>query len=126
SMYPFLRDEIDSVELAKVSFKQISRGDIVMIRRTDGSYVMHRVFKKNEDCFYMVGDAQQWIEGPLYSNQLVAVVTAVWRQDMYISCSNKWWRLLSWIWLCLRPFRFHIIRVNSKVRKLLKLKSSKN
>lgn len=126
SMNPFLHDGIDSVELTKGSFEQISRGDIVMIQRTDGSYVMHRVIKKKADSIYMVGDAQQWIEGPLYREQLVAVVTAIWRQNKRISCSNKWWRFLSWLWLWLRPFRYFIFRVNRNMKKLLKPKSSKN
>lgn len=126
SMNPFLHDGIDSVELTKGSFEQISRGDIVMIQRTDGSYVMHRVIKKKADSIYMVGDAQQWIEGPLYREQLVAVVTAIWRQNKRISCSNKWWRLLSWLWLWLRPFRYFIFRVSRNIKKLLKPKSSKN
>lgn len=126
SMNPFLYDGIDSVELTKGSFEQISRGDIVMIQRADGCYVMHRVIKKEIDSIYMVGDAQQWIEGPLYPEQLVAVVTAIWHRNKRIPCSNQWWRFLAWLWLCLRPYRYFIFKVNKKIRKLLKLKSSKN
>ena len=119
SMYPFLRDSIDSVELTKGRFERLSRGDIVMIQRTDGYYVMHRIIKKNKDCFFMVGDAQQWIEGPLFPEQLIAEVTAIWRNERRIPCSNIWWRLLSGIWLFLRPFRLLIIRVNTRIRRLV-------
>lgn len=117
SMNPFLHDCSDSVELTKGSFHQLSRGDIVLIKRTDGYYVMHRVYKKKRECFYMIGDAQQWIEGPLYPEQLIAVVTAIWRKDKRIPCSNKWLRLLSWLWLCLRPYRLFIFWVYNKVKK---------
>lgn len=120
SMYPFLRDGIDSVEFTQGSFEQLSRGDIVLIQRTDGYYVMHRVIRKNTNCFYIVGDAQQWIEGPLYPEQLLAVVPSVWRKDKHISCSNISWRLLSGLWLYLRPFRYFILKVHRKIRKLLK------
>lgn len=119
SMYPFLRDRIDSVELTKGSFERLSVGDIVLIKRTDGSYVMHRIYKTKKDCFFMVGDAQQWIEGPLYPEQLIAVVTAVWRHEKRILCSNRWWRLLSGFWLNLLPFRHLIFYVYRKIRKSL-------
>lgn len=118
SMYPFLRDGIDSVELTKGSFERLVRGDIVLVKRDDGQYVMHRIIRKNKDCFFMVGDAQQWIEGPLYNQQFVATVTAIWRKDKRISCSNRWWRLLSIIWLYVRPFRHLIFKIQRKIKKL--------
>lgn len=120
SMYPFLRHEIDSVELTKKSFEQLDVGDIVLIQRTDGRYILHRTYRKNKDCFFMVGDAQQWIEGPLFPEQLVGVVTAIWRKDKRILCSAKWWKFLSRLWLYLRPFRNFILKVFLKIRRLLK------
>lgn len=122
SMNPFLRDGIDSVEFTKGSFEQLSWGDIVVVQRTDGYYVMHRIYKKEKDCFFLVGDAQQWIEGPIYPKQLVAVVTAIWREDKRIFCSNRWWRLLSGLWLHLRPFRYFILKAHRKMGKLVAFK----
>jgi len=125
SMYPFLRDGIDSAEFTKSSFEQVRRGDIVLIRRTDGYYVMHRIFRKKKNSFFIIGDAQQWIEGPLTPNQLIAVVPVIWRKEKRILCSNRWWCLLVRLWLILRPFRYFILKVYRKIRKLYK-KSSKS
>ena len=61
SMYPFLRENIDSVELSDASFMSICRGDIVLILRKNGDYVLHRVLRKEKNNFYIIGDAQQWI-----------------------------------------------------------------
>ncbi|WP_242876347.1 S24/S26 family peptidase [Desulfosporosinus hippei] len=119
SMYPFLRDSIDSVELTKGDFPELAKGDIVMIQRPEGNYVMHRIITKKKDCFFIVGDAQQWIEGPLYPHQLVAKVTAIWRKNKRISCSSSWLRLLSAMWLYLRPFRYFILRNYKIMRKSL-------
>ncbi|MCG1024351.1 S24/S26 family peptidase [Dehalobacter sp.] len=118
SMYPFLRDGVDSVEFSVGTFENLKRGDTVLIRRTNGYYVMHRVCRKKADCFYMVGDAQQWIEGPLYPEQLIAVVSAIWRKDHCIPCSKWWLKLLANIWLTLRPCRYFILRVYRKLRKI--------
>ena len=110
SMYPFLREKIDSVELSPPDFKGMNRGDIVLIRREDGEYVLHRVVRKNRDHFYIAGDAQQLIEGPLHRDQLVAVVTSVRRREKKIKCNNFIWRLLSSIWTLLLPLRRFIIK----------------
>lgn len=111
SMYPFLRENIDSVELEQASFSNIKTGDIVLILRNNGQYIMHRIVKKESSCFYIVGDAQQSVEGPLDTNQLVAIIVAVWRRDKRIECTNFWWRLLSKCWIILVPFRHIILRI---------------
>ncbi|MCX8128618.1 MAG: S24/S26 family peptidase [Clostridia bacterium] len=116
SMYPFLREGEDCVELSKTCFDSICRGDIVLIKRRTGEYILHRVLTKKADCFYMVGDAQQWIEGPLAPEQLTAVVTAVWRKGKRICCSSTWWRLLSALWLRMLPFRCFIINTYRRLR----------
>lgn len=118
SMYPFLRDEIDSVELVQADFAALKRGDIVMIRRTTGDYVMHRIIRKEYDCFYMVGDAQEWIEGPIQPDQVIAVVPSIWRKDKQIDCDNRWWRLLTGLWLRLRPWRNLILRIYGKLSRI--------
>lgn len=121
SMYPFLRDGLDRVELAKTSFEALNRGDIVLIRRTDGTYVMHRVYRKEKGSISIVGDAQQWLEGPLFPSQIVALVTAVLRKENYISCSNWLWRSTTGLWLVLRPFRYFLLRVARVVNKLVRI-----
>jgi signal peptidase I len=121
SMYPFLREYIDSIELSPANFQNISYGDIILIKRTTGEYVLHRILKKEEDCFYMVGDAQQWVEGPLYPEQLIAVVTAVWRKDKKIECSNFWWKFLSKTWLRLLPLRHLFIRLYRLLKKITRI-----
>lgn len=120
SMNPFLKEGRDSVELSKTSFPEIRRGDIVLIQRTNGIYVLHRVYQKRKECFFMVGDAQQWIEGPLYPEQLVAKVASVRRKGREIRCTNIVWILLSWVWLRLRIFRYKIFKVNTFIRKVIR------
>jgi signal peptidase len=111
SMYPFLMEERDSVELSTTLLSEVKPSDIVLILRKNGQYILHRVITKTDNCFYIVGDAQQEIEGPLYPNQLIAVVTSVWKKKKHIQCSNLWWKTLSYVWLKLLPFRYFIMRI---------------
>ncbi|HEY8350478.1 MAG TPA: S24/S26 family peptidase [Clostridia bacterium] len=116
SMMPFLRENIDSVELSAASFESLRFGQIPLIRRADGQYILHRLIIKKKDCFYIMGDAQLWIEGPIYPEQLIAVVTKIWRGDRQISASNIIWNILSFIWW-LRIPAHRILRIPYRLLK---------
>jgi signal peptidase I len=118
SMYPFLREDKDSVELGQTSFKSIKRGDIVLIRRISGEYVLHRVLCKEKDVFYIIGDAQRWIEGPLKPEQLIAVVVSVKRRGYTISCKAVWWKVLTGLWLNMIPIRHWFLKAFERIGKL--------
>lgn len=98
SMSPFLRDGVDHVELTPVDFETLRRGDIVLARRKDGEYVLHRVVRIRNNMFFLVGDAQVVQEGPLGKEQLLARVGKVHRGSLEINSSNPLWRALSCCW----------------------------
>lgn len=122
SMYPFLREEDDCVELSPASIDTIKRGDIVLIQRVTGEYILHRVLRRKKESFYIIGDAQQWVEGPLMPEQLIAVVTAVKKNKLQFTCQNKFWQLLVTIWINIIPLR-HLflkgIRFLAKVKRVI-------
>lgn len=121
SMYPFLRDNMDSVELYSTDFSEIRVGDILLIVTYNQQFVLHRVIKKRMNYIYINGDAQQWWEGPVFSDQIVAKVSKVWRQDRCIPCSLFRWRALSFVWRLLFPFRYLIIRSYKRLRRFVRL-----
>ncbi len=116
SMMPFLRENTDSVELSAAAFEELHFGQIILIKRENGQYILHRLIRKMKACFYIAGDAQLWTEGPLLPEQLVAVVTNVWRGNNSVSPSNLLWQTLSLIWWLRLPARF----ILSKPYRLLK------
>jgi Predicted transcriptional regulator len=115
SMYPFLRENIDHVELQKADCNNIRRGDIVLYIRRSGEYILHRVLKKDNGQFNMIGDNQQWIEGPIYPDQVVASVASVFRNGKKIECGGIGWKILSLMWLNIIPVRG---KANCVLRKL--------
>lgn len=119
SMYPFLREGEDSVELSSVDYDAVKKGDIVLIRRESGQYVLHRLLKKEKNCFYIVGDAQQWVEGPLGPEQLLAYVTSIKRGKRIITCNNLILKCAVSIWLVLIPFRRSAMRLYCSIRRLI-------
>lgn len=117
SMYPFLRHNLDFVELISTNFSSLSKGDIVLILRANGEYILHRIIKKTKFCIYITGDSQQWIEGPIYPHQIIAAVSAIYRESKRIPCSNILLKILCNLWLLLFPLRRFIIHSYSQLRK---------
>lgn len=121
SMYPFLRDGVDFVELSGTSFEKMKKKDIILIKRDCGAYVLHRVLRKEKTSFYIVGDAQQWIEGPLRPDQIVAGVTRIKRKDHVIACDNRLYKVAIAIWMLIIPYRNIVFKLYNKFRSLTKL-----
>ena len=125
SMFPFLREDLDRVELARTEFSKIKKGDIVLVQRLNGEFVLHRVYKKNYCNLYLVGDAQQWIEGPIFENQLKAVVVGIKRKNKVILSSNYFLKILVCLWIIVRPIRCKLLRIYTLLKKYIGKISSK-
>jgi hypothetical protein len=105
SMVPFLRGGRDEVFLCSPKIKKPARGDIALFSRDDGLFVLHRIHHIKKNQYYMLGDAQTWIEGPLSEDCIQAIATAVIRKNKKLSCSHLWLKLLTKTWMILRPLR---------------------
>lgn len=82
------------------------KGDMAFFRRTNGQYVMHRICRVNTtgEC-YLIGDAQQIVEGPIQQSQLFGKITRVQRKGKWIGPGNFWWEFFEHIWLNIIPLR---------------------
>jgi len=113
SMYPFLMSDKDQVIIEAVN-RPLKRRDVVLYRREGGIYVLHRVHHVvrtgEESRYYMIGDSQNWVEGPLDSNQLIAVAVRFIRKGKELDAKNKGYQFLAEIWLLLRRGRRILIK----------------
>lgn len=119
SMYPVIVPGRDYVYLEKVDASRVKRGDVILYRRRkpEEILVLHRVYKVKKDGIYTVGDNQTAIEGPLDGSQVLAKMDALERKGKAISTSNIGYRLLTGIWLWLRPVRRPISLAVHALRK---------
>lgn len=109
SMCPLFAPNRDQAIVEPVGDRKLKRGDIVLYRRLQGPLVLHRIWKVKDDGFYMVGDNQCEIEGPLERQQIKGIMVAMVRKGKHFTTQNIWYRLGSAIWLWLRPIR-HMIQ----------------
>jgi hypothetical protein len=115
SMYPFIVGGRDEVMLRSASQKAPVRGDIALFSRADGLHVLHRIHHVKNGSFYMLGDAQTGIEGPVERNSIHAIAVAIIRNGKEISCDNRFLNFLVSVWLLLRPVRPAIIATRLKL-----------
>lgn len=103
SMLPYIREGRDSVALAKPK-RGVKKHDIILYRRYNGKYVLHRVVGVNKDGYIMCGDNQTVFEPEIREEQIIGVVAAVYRGDKRIEPTCLSSRIYSTIW-CFMPLR---------------------
>lgn len=105
SMYPLFVPGRDEALIEAVRAEHCQKNDVVLYRRASGILVLHRICRITEDGFYLVGDNQWEIEGPLSSSQIIGKLIAFVRNGKEVSVTHPVYRLLSSFWLLLLPVR---------------------
>lgn len=117
SMYPLVTSRRDSVLLTKAD--KIKKGDVPLIKREDGSYVLHRVVGVKDGYFALRGDYEQKIEYPVNPEQVIAVAKGFYRKDKYVSCDSFLYKLYTFFWMntiAIRPVTLKILASCSDIK----------
>ncbi len=122
SMLPFIMGDRDDVILKNIA-RPLKKGDIVLYRRANGGYVLHRVHHVEGSNLYMMGDSQDFIEGPVFTGQCVALVETYYKKGVLKDNTKLGMRVKYTIWMWLRPFRWKLIKLNAWRRKHMSINS---
>ena len=98
----------------------LRRGDVVLYRRENGMLVLHRIYKIGQDGLYLLGDHQTAIEGPVRREQVKGKMTGMVRDGRYMDVGNPGYRMLSVVWLWLRPARRVIMVPAARLRRMVR------
>ena len=109
SMSPFLIHERDYIHFKKPD-RPLKRGDMVFYQRKNGQFIMHRICRVTTNGFYMVGDAQTEIEGPIDREQIFALITMVRRKGRLTKPGDFWWEFFARVWIRMIPIRHVLMR----------------
>lgn len=123
SMYPLLVPGRDEVLVAPADHFKLKRTDVVLYRRDESILVLHRIWKRQGDRFYLVGDNQKEIEGPLRPDQIKGIMVGLVRNGRKISVKNPLYRMYAGIWLVMRPLRPVVSKAVAKIKGLSKRKN---
>lgn len=114
SMAPFLIHHRDTI-FFKAPDRDLKAGDMVFYQRSSGQFVMHRIRSVKPEGFYLIGDGQQIIEGPIAREQIFGLVTAVKRKGKLLRPGDFWWEFFARIWLRMIPLRRFVSRIYAKL-----------
>ena len=104
SMYPTFRHRRDTVTLVK---GQPGKKDVILYKRDNGAYVLHRVVKAG--AIYTCCGDNQWQPEPVRPDQVIAVVSGFVRKGKNYTVEHKGYRLWIWFWVGIFPVRRPIL-----------------
>ena len=105
SMLPLIREGRDSVMLKRNSDCSVKKHDIVLYKRKNEAFVLHRILKIEKDGSYvMCGDNQDRLERNINKEQLYGYVSGIFRDDKYSAVSSWAYRIYVALW-CFMPLR---------------------
>lgn len=88
SMLPLIREGQDSVILSPLP-DEINPGNVVLYKRDNGQFVLHRVMKVKNGFFTMCGDNQVVFEKGIMQHHMIASVTGLIRDGEEIVFSEN-------------------------------------
>ena len=98
SMWPLLTEGKCRVKITAAEGKMLKKGDIVLYRRTDGTMVLHRIMKVEEDGFRVYGDHQWKLDEKVQEEQILAIAQGFFKNGNYIDEKTWWYRLYKRFW----------------------------
>ena len=124
SMSPYLRHHRDQVVLVSADPMALQPGDVPLILRDNGQFVLHRIIERTDadGCvlwgrhkvessavselrYTLLGDAQWVIEPEVRPDQILAVATAFIRKGRRIECGSSAYLRNRLLWHRLLPAR---------------------
>lgn len=117
SMYPTFRSKSDAVYLVPAN-RPLKRGDLILYRRENGRYILHRIVTKPKDGkFFCTGD-NQWELEPVTDSQVMALVNGFVRDGKITAEGSRPYRAWVAIWVWLRPVRRPILALGKAFGRL--------
>jgi hypothetical protein len=120
SMLPTIKPDKDYVMLA--SCENLAKYDIILFKRQNGSYALHRIVKIKDSSYTLCGDNQISFEKGIKKEQIIAKVTAIHKNggEKIIQTNTKFNYLNAIVIRAYRAPKRLIIRVVSRIKRLKK------
>lgn len=113
SMLPLIREGIDSVAL-RILDRPPRKFDILFYRRSDGSYILHRVKKATKDGLVLWGDNHTMLEYGITEKNIIGYAARIFRGETELDCQSLKYRAYLWLWQfkairnLVLPFAYHL------------------
>ena len=116
SMHPLFCSRKDRVILIT---RPVKKPDIILYRRDNGAYILHRIVRKKKDVFIVTGD-NQWQLEEVRPDQVLAVVDGWYHKGKYHTPHELWYKLYVCFWVGFLPLRRPILALRRRLGKLVR------
>lgn len=98
SMLPLIKQGRDLFIVKKKSANRCKKYDVVLFKRADNKYVLHRIIKVNPNDYIIRGDNCVNKEYGVKDEDIIGVMTSFIRKGKEYSVDNRLYKLYSVLW----------------------------
>lgn len=114
SMYPLFRSGRDNVVMSPP--ENLKKYDVILYKRDDGDFVLHRIVGIEKDGFTLIGDNQFVKEYNVKRGNVIAKMTEFERDGKYFSVNSKPYVFYTRIWCSFIKQRGFLIKIMRAVK----------
>lgn len=119
-MYPMLKQGRDLFTLKKKTDERCQKYDVVLYRRPQNQYVLHRIVQVREKDYVILGDNCLNREYGITDEDILGVLTKFVRKGKEYSVDYNGYRLYAKVWYGLYPVRRLLMRTKSACNHIMK------
>lgn len=105
SMNPFIVHLRDRMTIGPWKDEDIRKGTVALVKDTRGSYVIHRIIKRDKDRVVLLGDGNIGFTETATLDNVIGIMHSIDRKGRIWTPQSTLWRLYSWFWMTLTPLR---------------------
>ena len=105
SMNPFIVHLRDRMTIGPWKDEDIRKGTVALVKDTRGSYVIHRIIKRDKDMVVLLGDGNIGFTETATLDNVIGIMHNIDRKGRIWTPQSTLWRLYSWFWMTLTPLR---------------------
>ena len=121
SMWPMIRNRVDTVKLVKID-RPLKKYDVILYQRNNDQYVLHRIIKVNDASYTLCGDNQWQKEKGITDKMIIAVMDGFFRKEKYVTNNNFLYKAYYHLWSLFRPFRKLLYYLKAVIKKIIRKK----
>lgn len=124
SMYPLLKQGRDLFTVAEKTPKRCKKNDVVLYRRSEHQYILHRVIAVRSNDYVIQGDNCMTKEYGIRDEDIIGVMTSFKHNGKVYDVTDRRYLIYVRIWTAIHPFISAFqrigVRFSGRIRRCLR------
>ena len=116
SMFPLLKSRNNNVVIKPLTEK-LKPNDVVLCKRDNGAYILHRIIKIKGDKLFLRGDNQYRLDKTITTKNVIGVMVGFYKKDKFVDVKSCKYKFFSIFWRIIFPFRFPFMVIDNLLRR---------